>query len=313
MTKSKGNGPTASAAYRNSSFLVVPQKRWQVSLSYNPPSRLSPDPLENRSFQYFQTHTLPRWTDFFASELWERKLLQLAHIEPAIKHGILALSTMHEEFESSSPNLNTRMNSFAFLQYMRAVKHSNELLVAHKKGTLDLEKVLIACVIFTCYENLAGNFQAANMHMRNGLRILKQNKSNLRRQITSSEESVANILYRFDLQGMTFSEQNSPYQYELDGNPGCPQIPDVYTNNITARNDLVGLLRCMLWTTAIKCVDPTVVKEPSWQQTVPKLLEGREKWEQTFSRYQENLSDKEKSDPKIYAGNTLLKMYALVM
>jgi hypothetical protein len=102
--------------------------------------------------------------------------MQLSHTEPAIKHGILALSTMHERFENTIPIFSAKSNDFAFVQYMQAVKHSNDLLTAHAEGKADIEKVLIACIIFTCYENLAGNYRAANMHLRNGLRILSQHK-----------------------------------------------------------------------------------------------------------------------------------------
>ena len=313
MTKPKGGSPAGAASYRNSSFLVVPQKPRHSSLPRNPSRSFSPDSLENRSFHYFQTHTLPRWTEFFESELWGRKVLQLTHVEPAIKHGILALSTVHEEFEKPSPKFDTKMNNFAFLQYMQAVKHSNELFSAYQEGSVNLEKVLIACVIFTCYENLAGNFKAANMHLRNGLRILKQHKCDPRTSATSSREPVANILYRFDLQAMSFSEEASPYEYTLDGNPGCPDIPNMYTSNWTARDDLVGLLRCMFWLSGVADKDPLSPEQPSWQSTHSQMVQACEKWEKTFLRYQKNLSKSEQNEAKICAGNTLLRIYAVIL
>ena len=163
-------------------------------------------------------------------------------------------------------------------------------------------------------ENLSGNFRAANMHLRNGLRILKQHKKGgAKKATTSSHESVANILYRFDLQAMSISDEAFPYEYTLDGNPGCPEILDVYTNNWEARNDLVGLLRCYFWLSAIAASDPLVADHPSWQKTFADMIEAREKWESTFLAYQENLPPSERNDAKIYAGNTLLRIYALML
>ncbi|KAF2191044.1 hypothetical protein K469DRAFT_720016 [Zopfia rhizophila CBS 207.26] len=314
VTPSPGQSPSAAASYRNPSFLVVPQTPSPTSVTRNPSRSISPDSAENRSFFYFRTHTLPKWTEFFDSDLWSQKILQLSHSEPAIKHGILALSTMHERFESTTPIFSAKTNDFAFVQYMQAVKHSNDLLTAHQEGKVDVEKVLIACIIFTCYENLAGNYRAANMHLRNGLRILSQHKRDLPPQThsTAAQESIANVLYRFDLQAMTFSDNTSPYDYGVDNPPECPSIPDAYTKNANARNDLVGLLRCMMWISGVANINPHAPEHPVWLQIYTQLMSSFENWESTFDKYQQNIPPNEQGDPKIYAGNTLLKVYSIM-
>ncbi|KAH7380062.1 hypothetical protein BKA66DRAFT_420173 [Pyrenochaeta sp. MPI-SDFR-AT-0127] len=266
--------------------------------------------MENRSFQYFQTHTLPRWTEFFDSELWSQKVLQLSHTEPAIKHGVLALSTMHERFECTSPALSARTRDFAFVQYMQAVKHSNDLLNARQQDGVNLEKVLMACIIFTCYENLAGNFKAANMHLQNGMRILNQYKRNSA-QMTASQDSVSDVLYRFDLQAMTFSDEASPYDYAFDRPPECPKIPKAYTSNSAARTDLVGLLRCVMWAWGVSD-DHQESEHPTWFHLYSQLIMSVEKWETTFRNYQQNIPQHEQGEPKIYAGNILLQIYAVM-
>jgi hypothetical protein len=240
--------------------------------------------------------------------------MQLSHTEPAIKHGILALSTMHERFENTTPIFSAKSNDFAFVQYMQAVKHSNDLLTAHAEGKADIEKVLIACIIFTCYENLAGNYRAANMHLRNGLRILSQHKRGdaVQSASTEAQESIANVLYRFDLQAMTFSDNASPYDYGLDNAPDCPQIPEKYTQNSHARNDLVGLLRCMMWISGVANINPQAPEHSNWLLIYTKLMGSFEAWEVIFDKYQQNIPPHEQGDPKIYAGNTLLKIYAIM-
>ena len=265
--------------------------------------------MENRSFYYFQTHTLPKWTEFFDSDLWSQQIMQLSHVEPAIKHGILALSTMHERFESTFPVFTSSSNDFAFVQYMQAVKHSNELLRAHSQGRVGVEKVLIACIIFTCYENLAGNYRAANMHLRNGLLILNQHKRGVLPDVqTESQESIGNVLYRFDLQAMTFSDNTSPYDYGFDNPPDVPEIPDCYTTNSSARNDIVALMRCMMWVSGIANINPNATDNPTWLRIYTQVTTLFDPWEHAFENYQRNLPPNEQGDPKIYAGNTLLKM-----
>jgi hypothetical protein len=205
---------------------------------------LSLEPQENRSFHYFQTHTLPRWTEFFDSEIWSHTVLQLSFEEPAIKHGILALSTMHENLEMNTLGTTSDM---ALIQYAQAVRYSNKLLDVQQEGKVaSIERILIACTIFTCFENLAGNYKAANMHLRNGLRILDQHRRQKRTK--GMEEVIGNVLVRFDLQAMTFSDDTSPYHFGLGTAPGVPDIPEEgYTGNEKARDDLVALSRCMLW------------------------------------------------------------------
>ncbi|KAJ4377883.1 hypothetical protein N0V83_000713 [Neocucurbitaria cava] len=289
-----------------------PQKAVRRSISRSPSPSFSPDPMENRSFQYFQTYTLPRWTEFFESELWSQKVLQLSHSDPAIKYGVLALSTLHERYENTSSSVHAKSKDFAFVQYMQAIKHSNDLLTAHQSGKANLERVLIACIIFTCYENLAGNFAAANMHLRNGLRILNQNKDNLTMHSTASGETIGSVLYRFDLQAMTFSENASPYEFTLETRPECPRIPQDYANNSAARNDLVDLMRCMLWTAGIADGNPQVTEHPTWRQVYSQLKTAFEEWDTNFAKYQQNVQQQEQADPKTYAGNTLLKIYAIM-
>ncbi|CAI6340051.1 unnamed protein product [Periconia digitata] len=310
--KTTASSPSASASYRNPSFLVVPQRATPPTSVPRSPSRtLSPDAMENRSFYYFQSHTLPKWTEFFDSDLWTQQVLQLSHQEPAIKHGILALSSMHEKFETTIPS--SKADTFGFRQYMEAVNHSHKLISGHQRHGRDVEKVLVACIIFTCYENLAGNYRAANMHLESGLRILAQHRQSIGQGNTSASlESIANVLYRFDLQAMTFSDNASPYEYGFDNPPECPPIPHIYTKNETARNDLVGLFRCMMWISGIANINPQAPENPIWLRIYTDLISAFESWDRTFELYQKNVPPNEQGDPKIYAGNTLLKMYSIL-
>jgi hypothetical protein len=306
--KSKRDSHAVAASYRNPSFLVVPQCVAPIEITRSPSRSLSPDPKERRSFEYFQTRTLPMWTEFFDSDLWSRTVLQLIHDQPAIKHGILALSIMHERYESVVSISTSDSQDFAFTQYMLAVKYSNELLKAYQKGDASLEMVLIACVIFTSYENLAGNYKIAGMHLRNGLRILATESQEDQRR-----SEIANSLYRFDLEAMTFSDNASRYDFELDLPPACPQVQDRYTRNDVARDDLVGIIRCMMWIGGVAEGNPDAPQHAEWLRIVRESSNAIKQWEVVFAEYQRNMTAQDLAKPRLYAGNTLLKMGAITI
>jgi hypothetical protein len=306
--KAKKDGHAVAASYRNPSFLVVPQRVSPVEITRSPSRSLSPDPKENRSFEYFQTRTLPMWTEFFDSYLWSRTVLQLSHDQPAIKHGVLALSIMHERYENVAPIPTSASQDFAFTQYMLAVKYSNELLKAYQKGNASLEMVLIACIIFTSYENLAGNYKIAGMHLRNGLRILAtESRANI------SRSEIANSLYRFDLEAMTFSDNASRYDYEMDVAPVCPQIQHRYTRNDAARDDLVGIMRCMMWLSGVAEQHPDAPKHTEWLRVLRESSNAIKQWEIVFAEHQRNMTAQDLAKPRLYAGNTLLKIAAITI
>ncbi|KAF1947789.1 hypothetical protein EJ02DRAFT_507602 [Clathrospora elynae] len=325
--KSRSTSPAAAAAaaYRNPSFLVVPQPSRQSTIPRNPSTSLSSEPQENRSFHYFKTHTLPRWTEFFESELWSQQVLQLSHSEPAIKHGILALSNLHERLEGThAQGTIVPSNDPALVQYMQAVRHSNTLLSAQqhqhqekaKGGETGINKILMVCIIFTSFENLAGNYQAANMHLCNGLRILEQHKRTLLPTAAAAavaQDAIGNVLFRFDLQAMTFSDHSSPYSYKLEKAPECPRIPHRYANNSAARDDLVGLLRCLLWASGNADRDPRAREQSAWVGVYVQLMAALEEWESRFTVYvADYLPSSERGDDKVRAGNTLLEIYGII-
>lgn len=270
-------------------------------------------PMKTAPFFYFRTRTLPQWTEFFDSELWSEQILQLSHHEPAIKHGLLALSTLHERFERTSQGTSAQQSDYALVQYMQAVRHSNKLLTDHKHGKVPVEKVLLACIIFVCYENLAGNYASAAMHLQNGLRILAQHQSELSKNaaISTQQDSIANVLFRFDFQAMTFSDMSSPYKYDKSYRPACPNIPAIYTSTASARNDLVELLRFVMWIYGI--FDPDIESDPYSNPVFiaasARLLTCFQAWVIAFEAYAASLPSSALQKPKTYAGITLLRIY----
>lgn len=110
---------------------------------------------EKRTFQFFRERTVPGLCGFFSSEVWERLVLKATYQEPAIRHAVFALGSLHERFEMGdinvfASNLDTAQGGLALRQYTRAI---NEVVTrSASKDSRSLDVCLIACVLFACFE-----------------------------------------------------------------------------------------------------------------------------------------------------------------
>ena len=118
----------------------------------NPYSGLEGSEQERRNFHFFCTRTVPQLSGFFGSEFWERLVPRTTYHHPAIKHAVLALSSLHERFELGdtsvfASNLDIAQGGFALQQYNKAIQ---QLIGATSRQQLDI--CLISCVLFACFE-----------------------------------------------------------------------------------------------------------------------------------------------------------------
>ena len=96
---------------------------------------------------------------------WTHLALQFSHFEPAVRHAVLAISSLYEDFSGGSRI--TRQicaSSFAIGHYNAAVRRTRVV------GSEQV--VLLLCVLFVCIEYLQGDIDAALQHSRCGINIL---------------------------------------------------------------------------------------------------------------------------------------------
>jgi hypothetical protein len=108
-------------------------------------------------------------------------VLQICHDHPTVKHGLLALGSLYEEYETAGSSQNgphaaevELHDAFALQQYNKAVS-----LLAADISSPDppIESILATCLIFVFLEFLRNNIPAALNHLKAGLRILDQSIS----------------------------------------------------------------------------------------------------------------------------------------
>ncbi|MCJ1462454.1 hypothetical protein MMC07_001055 [Pseudocyphellaria aurata] len=185
-----------------------------LGLLRNPASGFDND-RESSYFDYFRSSSAPKSTTFYGSDFWLRRVLQMTHSEPAIKHATLALGALHRCYEFEQwPQPEQELKS-ALLYYSRAVSQTKNLLLQNTRE--NTEKLLVICLLFMCYENTVGNFPAAQMHLQHGLCILSESrKQSPGGQSVPNQDIPDDILHAFsrmDLQAMALSDSSAPYPF----------------------------------------------------------------------------------------------------
>lgn len=134
-----------------------------------------------------------------SSRFWDRIVLQFCHIEPAVKHAVLALSSLHQLSEARhDTNLALRHQRYANQQYQHALSAAQNLLQSSTPENID--RVLVACLVFTCYENVRGNYAAGQMHTGSGRAIMAQHRERLRRPTRRNDlNEIQQLFGRLDV------------------------------------------------------------------------------------------------------------------
>ena len=124
---------------------------WDLAL----PSQFLLDEREQRCFRFFRHRTVAQLSGFFVSEFWNYRVLQIFNHEPAIKHAVIALGSLHERFEQGgsfikSSNADIEEGGFALEQYIKAIHQLIKPPVSSKRLPVDV--CLVACILFACFE-----------------------------------------------------------------------------------------------------------------------------------------------------------------
>jgi hypothetical protein len=142
-------------------------------------------PEETRYLEWFKFRTVKKIPGAFVLPFWNTLVFQASANDPAVLNAVLTMSSVHKW---DGLNYNTQIQSahnpedreqFILQHYIKAIRH----LEPHfsSKDRTSIRIALITCVVFICLEFLRGNFQTAQTHLDNGLKVLRelQTPSNL--------------------------------------------------------------------------------------------------------------------------------------
>ena len=127
--------PAANCDTNSHNALVIKLKS-KFAPNVPPSTPFCKGEYEVRSLEFFQLRSLHVFNDTFPDDFWNITILQLAQIEPAIQHAVLALSAYHEgEHEIFALN--------QFNLAIRALLHPSAA-----SQPLSKELQVVSCLIF---------------------------------------------------------------------------------------------------------------------------------------------------------------------
>ncbi|KAH7303913.1 hypothetical protein B0I35DRAFT_154883 [Stachybotrys elegans] len=146
---------------------------YQQSLQWKPlslptrlPSRDFYNPTNSRALQFFHVSVAPRICGEFSAYLWTNLILQLGDSQPSIRHSIIAMSLLYEDFVQCGQNQATSL----------AIRHYN-VAIRQLMATKDISVILVTCLLFLCIEMIQGSELQALMHLYAAFRILYTSSS----------------------------------------------------------------------------------------------------------------------------------------
>jgi hypothetical protein len=130
---------------------------------------------ERRAFHFFQHVTAPCLSAGLDGAFWRVLVLQICQSEPAVRHAVLAVSSLHEGMVQGTmavPYLDAEdRNSFALYQYNRAIAYLLDQMRAVDARPL---VPLLTCVLFVCIELMQSKDRESLIHLEQGRQILSQ-------------------------------------------------------------------------------------------------------------------------------------------
>ncbi|KAM0495817.1 hypothetical protein ACHAP8_007722 [Fusarium lateritium] len=115
---------------------------------------------------FFEVISVKHLNEYYPSKSWRETLMFFTQTIPSVRHAAVALSLIHRNYCDGC----SRQSEYkALFHYNKAI----QLFLAQKSGD-DVEAMintLLVCYLFTSFDNLAGNYQRAMVHLQGGVEL----------------------------------------------------------------------------------------------------------------------------------------------
>jgi hypothetical protein len=250
---------------------------------------LAKSPFANsEEHQYFDLFCARTGYDIFPtfdSGYTRQRLLESCHVNPAIRHAIVALGALDKTAElvqsfdkmALTPvERDAAANAHhqnALRQYSKAVKHMAADASAKK---VDLRTMLLTCLLILAFESWTGNMDLAVNQVHAGIRLIqewrekyKNDKDKYTRLSPAPyvvEDDLIQIFCRLAVQHSFFADGHSPELHAVLGNEGprfTRSMPDTFSDIFEAGTYYNGIIRrgVYLITTHSAYLGPDVRKD----------------------------------------------------
>ncbi|KAH8897135.1 hypothetical protein GQ53DRAFT_506415 [Thozetella sp. PMI_491] len=152
-----------------------------------------------RAVQFFFDEVARSFWAPHNSSFWSHHILKICSSEEAIRHSIIAVSSIYEECSSQGIASAQTGRSEFFLHHFNAA-------VRQLRVTKDRYIVLVGCLIFVCIASIQRNREQANLHAKHGVRMFRA-FSTTDSRIT---ETIGPIFERLSMMPSYFGQGGSP-------------------------------------------------------------------------------------------------------
>ena len=174
---------------------------------------------------FFQYISVQHLTEYHPCGSWRKTLMFFAQTVPSVRHAAIALALIHRNYfdHHSSGHVHQSHsltdwppNAAPLLHYNQAI----HLLLNQQAGDSPETTVvtLLVCYLFTCFDNLAGNYVQAVKHLRAGVELSRNIDHSAPSGVHPPISQVTRQIRRLDMQAGTFLIDWIP----LDIQETCP-------------------------------------------------------------------------------------------
>ncbi|KAM0446169.1 hypothetical protein ACHAQK_001085 [Fusarium lateritium] len=214
---------------------------------YRPSPNSSPEPMslspvpgfesphEARAFDHYRLRTAKVLSGAIDSSFWGGVVLKMSTTEPAVRHAMLAISSLHEAVESRYRSVHEIDTRFAFREYSNAITSLRNWGERNEPSVVPL----LVCVLFICIEFLIDRDMAAQMHICQGRHILSTLGDGRSPAMEMIKHSLVPIYTRLSLSSFLFGSRPAPIPTHLRG---WVEVPVVFTTIEDARYALYLVL-----------------------------------------------------------------------
>ena len=222
------------------------------------------DEKEQRLFYGFQTRTGQELAGVHNAEFWLRYVVHIGLSEPAIKHAIIGIASLHQEFRSSKKL--TPLDEGTPYTLREYTKSISLLTRSIKAGSMVFSDTpLVACVLYCAFESMSYHLHSAISHAGSGIKIFMEWKSSVESLKQSSiPPYILTPLYtRLDIQGLELGETSFVRQRHVQMNVANELDP--FRNIDDAQTTFDDLTNAILH--AIYDIDGTMSHDPDESST----------------------------------------------
>ena len=243
-------------------------------------------PVERRALSYFQDRAASELGGVCSPELWSKFILPVAHHDLAIRHAVVALVTLHEEYTNLQHPFPTGSQS-TFLHYGKAVNELLRLKSVDRPDAVDV--ALVGCIIFAAVETLRGHYYSAWTHVLSGRRILDEESktANTMKARPIPRYLLEEVIMRIETQVMSMGER-SLMPFPISRRLAKPAIPPVFESSQEAFYILEVLRSQILHflAHAARLLAENDSRPEAFGALAPELIEFEDlfrDWEQSFN------------------------------